>query len=63
MKTKKTTRKRVSRKKAVEAMCKMCIYDPREPGTWLQQVTECTAGEDGCPLFVVRPISSTAKGD
>jgi hypothetical protein len=54
---KKTTRKkkRPSLRKAVNDACKACIYDPKAGGSWLQQVTECTSGEKGCPLYVVRP--------
>ena len=42
-----------SRKKAIEEMCKQCIYDPKTPGTWLQQVTDCVGVS--CPLYEVRP--------
>ena len=60
-KTKKTTKKRVSRKQAVDDHCKSCIYDPKAGGTWLQQVTDCTAGEEGCELFCVRPTTRGSK--
>jgi hypothetical protein len=60
---KNTTKTRPSLRKAVNDMCKTCIYDPNAGGTWLQQVTACTAGEKGCPLFVVRPTSKSGGGD
>jgi len=40
-------------KGAVFAKCIECIYDERSPGTWRQQVEECTGRE--CPLFNRRP--------
>ncbi len=54
---------RPSRKAAIDAMCKHCIYDPFSGlGTWRQQVEFCTA--TGCPLWSVRPLSSrTASSD
>ena len=56
---KKKTRKRPSYKKAVEAFCKSCIYDPKEPGGWREQVTACTSPE--CPLYDVRPTTKRSK--
>ena len=50
-----------SRTKAINAMCKMCIYDPIEPGTWRKQVEDCTRGPIStipCPLWNFRPTSS-----
>ena len=41
-----------SYKDAVQNMCKSCIYDSREPGNWVEQVTMCTATP--CPLWPVR---------
>lgn len=47
---------KLSRKQAINAKCKSCIYDPISGnGTWRQQVEECTNG--GCELFDVRPTS------
>lgn len=45
-----------SLKKAIEAKCKDCTYDQFAPGTWREQVEECTVRR--CPLWEVRPISS-----
>lgn len=38
---------------AVNSMCKSCIYDPYQKGTWMKQVRECTT--ISCPLYSVRP--------
>ena len=46
--------KRPSYKKAVEEMCRACIYDPHQSGTWRKQVAAC--GNVNCPLFAVRPL-------
>lgn len=43
-----------SLKKAVEAKCKDCIYDPAVGGTWREQVELCTS-EKSCALWPVRP--------
>lgn len=42
-------------RRAVDAKCRECIYDPGAAGTWRQQVTACTS--PGCPLYAVRPLS------
>ena len=50
--------KRPSRslRKAINGMCKECIYDPHVgAGSWQKQVTDCTSG--GCPLYEVRLTS------
>ena len=44
---------------AINAMCKECIYDPREKGAWRMQVEGCTS--PNCPLFPVRPLSAKSK--
>ncbi len=44
-----------SRKLAIEAKCRDCIYDEKECGTWRQQVESCTCYE--CPLFNYRPLT------
>lgn len=44
-----------SRKRAISAKCRDCIYDECSPGTWLQQVTACDSVD--CALWVVRPMS------
>lgn len=43
----------MSRKLAIEDMCKQCIYDPCQPGTWRQQTEACVSAP--CPLFIYRP--------
>ncbi len=49
--------KRLTRKQAIDAFCKECIYDPKGGnGTWREQVTNCTAHK--CPLYEWRPVSS-----
>ena len=48
--------KRPSMRKAINDMCKSCIYDPiGGKGTWRQQIEACTSKE--CPLWPLRPIS------
>ena len=44
-----------SRAAAINEMCKKCIYDPYQRGTWRQQVEACTA--KSCPLYEFRPKS------
>ena len=44
-----------SLKKCVEAKCKDCTYDHAAPGTWREQVEQCTVTR--CPLWVVRPMT------
>jgi hypothetical protein len=49
-----------SLKKCIEAMCKSCIYDPADVGSWRHQVEKCTSGPTAkvpCPLWEVRPIT------
>ena len=47
-------KKRESMRKAIDDMCKQCIYDPYSgAGTWRQQVEGCTS--PSCPLFNLRP--------
>lgn len=43
-------------RKAIDAKCKDCIYDPVAPGTWRIQVFFCTVRT--CPLYEVRPMPS-----
>lgn len=58
-----TVKKCVSRKAAIDEMCRSCIYDPmaKGMGTWRQQVEDCKSdGIDGrskCPLWDFRPVS------
>jgi hypothetical protein len=43
----------MSLRKAINAKCRDCIYDPAARGTWLAQVAACSASS--CPLWPVRP--------
>lgn len=43
----------MSMRKAINDMCKDCIYDEYEPGTWRAQVEACPCTE--CPLYQYRP--------
>ena len=46
----------ISFRKAINAKCTECIYDPRSGlGNWRQQVEACTVRT--CPLWPVRPVS------
>lgn len=50
----------MSLRKAINDMCRACIYDPvAGRGTWRQQVEACTSRK--YPLYPVRPVS-TAGG-
>ena len=40
-------------KKALEAMCKYCTYDPDCSGTWREQTEAWTC--PNCPLYELRP--------
>lgn len=44
-----------SLKKCIEAKCKDCTYDPMAPGTWREQVEQCTV--QLCALWPVRPMT------
>jgi hypothetical protein len=45
----------MSLRKAINAKCKDCIYDPNcGGGTWREQVAQCSA--IACPLWTVRPF-------
>lgn len=48
-----------TRKQAIEAMCKHCLYDPQAKGagTWRKQIEDCTSYD--CPLYEWRPVSAT----
>ena len=53
-------KKRPSMRKAIDAMCKWCIYDPLSGlGTWRQQTEGCTSTD--CPLYELRPVSQPKK--
>ena len=51
--------KRPSMRKAINDMCKACIYDGRSEGTWRKQVEECTSPK--CPLYPLRPVTYTPR--
>ena len=55
------TGKKRSRKQAIEAFCKHCIYDPTWDGTWRQQTEACETND--CPLYDFRPTSRTNTSD
>ena len=38
-----------SLRKAINAKCKECLYDPYDKGTWRQQVQACTSPK--CPAL------------
>jgi len=42
-----------SPRKAIAAHCRWCIYDPKAPGSCLQQIMDCTVKT--CELFEYRP--------
>lgn len=44
---------------ACNAMCYQCIYDDTTPGTWRQQVKNCTSPD--CALYTLRPVSQSRK--
>ena len=43
-------------RRAVNEMCRSCIYDPGSPGTWRAQAQACTAPH--CALWKIRPVST-----
>ena len=49
----------MSLRKAINAMCKDCIYDSYVKGTWRKQVEECELTH--CPLHRVRPLTIATK--
>jgi hypothetical protein len=44
----------------IRAQCIRCLYDPREKGTLLEQISACT--RPVCPLFTHRPRTEGATG-
>ena len=50
-----------SYKKAINAMCRQCLYDPEQEGAWREQVTACT--DYRCALYSVRPITTSHRVD
>lgn len=47
---------RLSLRSAINAKCRECIHDPAAPGTWREQVAQCTVIR--CGLWPVRPAPS-----
>ena len=45
----------MSLRKRINLNCKSCIYDPKAPGTWRQQVSLCDI--KSCPFWDIRPVS------
>jgi hypothetical protein len=41
---------------AINAKCRECIHDDNSPGTWREQVAQCSVAR--CPLWAVRPEPS-----
>jgi len=48
----------MSLRKAINEKCKDCAYDPKNRGTWRQQITIFPVYD--CPLWSVRPLSDDA---
>ena len=52
----------MSLRKAVNAKCKECIYDPKSGlGSWRKQVSYCRC--TSCPLYDVRPKTSSKEAN
>jgi hypothetical protein len=47
---------KMSRSKALNEMCKSCIYDKKADGTWREQVENCETSS--CPLWQHRPMTT-----
>lgn len=52
---------KLSLRNAINEMCKECLFDPLEPGSWTAQVGGCTAKR--CPLYKVRPGQRSNRSD
>jgi hypothetical protein len=48
----------ITRSRAIAAMCKQCVYDPRAAGSGRQQVAICSSTE--CPLWRFRQLPNAA---
>lgn len=48
-----------TRRLAIHAFCRECMYDPSEPGGWRGQIEKCTA--TNCPLYNFRPMTISAE--
>ena len=51
---------RKSKRKAIDAKCKDCMYDHLDGGTWRQQIDGCW--DIDCSLWWHRPTSRTYEG-
>lgn len=51
----------MSLRKAVNAMCRHCAYDPADIGGASHQIAACTSAD--CPLHAVRPITCARLPD
>lgn len=49
-----TTTNRPSLRKAVNAQCRECLYDPVQRGAWREQIAACASAN--CSLHPVRPV-------
>jgi len=47
----------MSLRAAINAKCKECIHDCHSPGTWREQVAQCSCVY--CPLWPYRPAPSS----
>jgi len=50
-----------SLRRAINLMCKDCIYDSHESGAWRQQTDDCPS--TGCPLWNFRPRTTAPRND
>lgn len=46
----------MTRQQAINAKCRDCIHDAAAPGTWREQVAQCSC--PSCPLWPYRPEPS-----
>jgi hypothetical protein len=44
---------------AIKAKCVECNCDPKDKGTYLDQITSCV--DQTCPLWSLRPLNSRSK--
>ena len=51
-------RRPLSLRRAIDAHCRDCTYDPEAAGTWRQQATLCTVL--GCARHLCRPVTKAA---
>ncbi len=54
-------KKRWTRQQAIEAMCRECICDELDEGTWRMQTERCELRD--CPLYQYRPRSRSKSND